>query len=355
MRRKGLVHEALFYAAGLVVYIIVAAACGLTLDEWTDTDTYFAASGLALFVLGLFLARRQGQLQGALADLETEEKINVLFGHAAGLRDDHRYDAGFTAVGDALACLKVVGFTTSETRGHYSSAARAALDQLETAVRERSPFTPEEIARLITATQRITELIERLPPSVRSDVETVKEAADRLLIALRNDPRRTTVALEGAPISIVSFMTALQDHVQAQLDFTRLNDADFRTRARVIRDPVALVGWFSPWYLDGEGNECDHLAEGAVPIPMVRPDGSPIPPPPSHAEDVARISRSMRMGRPGPILIGGYRPFGRDVVVVVDGNHRLRATLANGGPLSVVALILHGPDDPAILSDLAAV
>jgi hypothetical protein len=62
----------------------------------------------------------------------------------------------------------------------------------------------------------------------------------------------------------------------------------------------------------------------------------------------------MSDGRPGPILIGCYQPFGREVVVVVDGNHRLRALLSNGGPLHVVALILHGPDDPTVLSDLGA-
>lgn len=66
------------------------------------SDTYFAASGLALFVLGLFIVRRQSQLQAALADLEVEEKITVLLAHAAALLDDDKSYVGFNVVGDAM-------------------------------------------------------------------------------------------------------------------------------------------------------------------------------------------------------------------------------------------------------------
>lgn len=161
--------------------------------------------------------------------------------------------------------------------------------------------------------------------------------------------------LAGDPISIVGFITVLRDHVRVALNFDRINDADFHARARVIRHPSALHGWFSPWYVDSHGNECAYDEAGATPVPLVAPGGSPIPPPPSHAEAVTNIAASMRRGRPGPILIGAYKPHGRDIVVVIDGNHRLRAVLENGAPLHVVALILHGPDDPAILGDLTAI
>ncbi len=117
----------------------------------------------------------------------------------------------------------------------------------------------------------------------------------------------------------------------------------------MIRDPRALTGWVSPWYLDANGNECAHTDEGARAVEIVRPDGSANPPSTSHAEQVASIADSMKSGTAGPILIGGYRPFGRDVVVVIDGNHRVRAAVQSGHPLHVVALVLHGPDDPAIL------
>jgi len=160
---------------------------------------------------------------------------------------------------------------------------------------------------------------------------------------------------EGDPISIANFLNVLQDHVQVRLDFARLNDADFRVRACVLRDPMALIGWVSPWYVDADGNECDCDDAGAAPIPLVHPDGSPISAPPSRTQKVTSIANSMSMVRPGPLLIGGYKPVGRDLVVVLDGNHRLRGSLANGGSLHVMALILHGPNDPAILADLAAV
>jgi len=157
---------------------------------------------------------------------------------------------------------------------------------------------------------------------------------------------------QHSPLSIADFTNVFQDHVRVLLDFTRLNDDEFLVRAQALSDPMALLGWVSPWYVDENGNECDYGAPEANPIPLLRSDGEPIPAPPSHARRVARIVDSFSMIPPAPILIGAYAPDGRDVVVVIDGNHRLRALLANRGPIHILALILHGPDDPAILRDL---
>lgn len=358
MTRRQILREVVFYSCGIAIYGTISVVCALSIRGWQASDTYFAASGIALFVLGLFLARRQGHLQAALADLETDEKITVLLSHAAALRDDDRFDSGFNAVGDAIACLPVLQFTTAKTRHYYSAAACAAMDELATAVRDRALYTSTETDRLITSTERVIEAIGRLPQSIQRDIDGVRQAAGVLLTVLKGNRQGTTPRLEGAPISVASFKSAIEDHVRVGLDFTRLNDADFCPRARVIREPELLIDWVSPWYYDADGNECDHRAEGATPIPLVTQDGGairPVPAPPSHAQQVAQIAESMRQGRPGPILVGCYRPFGRDVVVVIDGSHRLRAALAIGGPLHVVALILHGPDDPAILSDLDAI
>jgi hypothetical protein len=341
---------------GIIIgsFVIVTGTCVATIHGWTGSDTYSAASGLALFMLGLFIVRRQDKLQSALADLEIEEKITVLLAHAAALLDDDKSYVGFNVVGDAVACMSVLDFATRETRSHYSQAACAALDQLAKAVRDRSPFTPEELDRLVTTTGRIIDLVGRSAPGVQREIDNVKQAAKRLLVDLHREGRGTTSNLAGTPIPIASFTAVLGDHVRVALDFSRLNETDFRARARVINNPSGLVGWVSPWYVDADGDECDYSDEGAMPSPIVDSGGVVLPAPPSHAETIASIARSMSDGRPGPILIGCYQPFGREVVVVVDGNHRLRALLSNGGPLHVVALILHGPDDPTVLSDLGA-
>jgi hypothetical protein len=339
----------------ILLYVVAGIACAVLLHGWRDTDTYFAVSGLALFILGLFIARRQTHLQEGLADLEVEEKITVIDGHAAALTDDDKSYVGFFALGDMLACMKVLALTTGETRSRYAEAACAALDQLGRAVRERSPFTPEELNRLTVKTRRTISAMDQFPASVQSDIKAVRSAANELMAALRTDPRHTTRELAGLPISIASFAAALQAHVRVRLDFSRLNESDFRARMCVINDPRSLVDWVSPWYVDSQGEECDHRDGDAIPTAFVDSNGRAVPAPQSHADKVKSIARSMKTDGSGPIIIGCYHPFGRDVVVVVDGNHRLRAAVMADVPLHVVAFVLYGPNDATILSDLDAV
>jgi len=160
---------------------------------------------------------------------------------------------------------------------------------------------------------------------------------------------------DGEPISITTFVAIVRDYVHVELNFARLNEADFRARIQIIHSASQLSGWISPWYTDAGGRECNQLDSAATALPFVDSDGSPVPAPPSRSEKVKQIAHSMRTGQLAAVLVAAYKPCGRNVVLVIDGNHRMRATLINKGALHLVALILHRPHDPSILSDLKVV
>lgn len=135
------------------------------------------------------------------------------------------------------------------------------------------------------------------------------------------------------------------------LDWERLLESDAVVTAEAVTDEM-LGRLSTPWYVDREaGREVSYRDGTGRPLLM-----SEVPDwldalEPERVEKMERIAASWRAGSP-PWLMLCYAVG--DVLLVLDGNHRLSATVVHGLHLGAMAVVLRGPLDPVFLPDLVA-
>lgn len=356
--------------------VLPAAAGAMDLALWwrgqawslADWASSFGLGAVTTMVVGMLLARRQGAIQEALADLELTEKVGYLAFSVSRLREDCPPERTRRALYDCRAGLSLVPLARRPMQQEYLRTVERVLatvtDTLGTSLRSRSHWTPEEwadLAALVEDLRRTAVSTARRSPVTAGTWSAGLDARTRELL-------RT--ATPAVPFEVFrAHFTEGADLIRTALDWQGLSERVRRDDGSVAVTMVTtdlapyrtepLERYHAPWYRDAARTaEAGFGDLGAVPL--------------RHAElarDVslldggrqARIAElrehyaTQLTGR-RPVLILATYALGADRCLVLDGNHRLAALgrlVAAGCPARLVEFRLTAPLDPALLPDLA--
>lgn len=133
--------------------------------------------------------------------------------------------------------------------------------------------------------------------------------------------------------------------VRVRLDWRALRAADPRVDVDTVASATEVEGWYTTWYVAG-GAEADYRG-GARPLRLGDVVTLRDALDPERRERIAALAAG-----PGVTAVAAYALPGGGRLVL-DGNHRLAATLLHGSPLRAVVATVHGPISARVLPDLA--
>ena len=156
----------------------------------------------------------------------------------------------------------------------------------------------------------------------------------------------------SVPVPFDLFRRLFESQIRVWLDWNRLTHERCEVELAVADKISDVAHLYAPWYLAAGGTEVGFREPGATPIRLVdipsvigRLDarrGAAIQ---QLAGEVARYKRPVQF----PAVVYSV---GKDAGVVVDGNHRIAASLLSRKPFSILAFCIQGPVDAAVLPDL---
>jgi hypothetical protein len=334
--------------------------------SWADWAANFGLGAVTTMVVGMLLARRQGRIQEALADLELTEKVGYLTFSAGRLCEDCPPDRVRRALYDCRAGLALVPLARRSMQGEYLRTVARVLevsaDTLGSSLRSRVQWADADWAELAELVSELRSTAQARTRGRAADLgpwaAAVGAGADKLL--------RT--AADPVPFEVFrAHFTAGPDRIRTELDWRGLADrvrrGDGSVALSVVRTDLAPYGlgplrdYYAPWYADSAGaREARFDAPGAVPLRHadLAADASLL--------DGARRARiaelrahyATQLGGGVTLILATYA-LGGSRRLVLDGNHRLTAIaqlVAAGCPARLVEFRLTAPMDPAILPDL---
>jgi hypothetical protein len=242
--------------------------------------------------------------------------------------EPHLLDKAFNLVGDARAAAFLFAHADHEMQARF-------LDALDRAL-ACAPH-PVTLPRLDQRDQFKTALLE-----LRRNLRDVIPADGLQMRRKRVDARLAILTSTVDADELAQF----RDDIRVQLDWERLVRERWPIRVESL---TKLDGWFTPWYVDSNGQPSGWQATGARPLSIAewRQAGD------DHAEKIEAIRQSHGDGpTPALTVIAWALPDGQRVVL--DGNHRLAASSrddATAGP-AIAAIVVEGPVDEGVLPDL---
>lgn len=140
--------------------------------------------------------------------------------------------------------------------------------------------------------------------------------------------------------------------VRVMLDWDALERLDAPVTVRALTSLEQVEALYTPWYVEAGVGEVSFRDTDARPLRVGEIT--------AHLEDLApeRVAAFDDIAvredfRGGPLVVPCYGLPDGDLLLL-DGNHRMGATARHRLPVRAVAVVVHGPVDPAILPDLAA-
>lgn len=335
--------------------------------SWSDWASSFGLGAVTTMIVGMLLARRQGNIQEALADLELTEKVAYMTFSVSQLREASAPELTYRALYDCRAGLSLVPLARRPMQEEYlrtvSRVLETITDGLGSSLRSHAQWTHGDWSNFATV------------------VGTLRETAmfharrSKIVAAHWADGIDTTtqrlLRIGTAPVPFEVFhahFTEGADRIRTTLDWQALSEMARRDNGTVRLSMIstdlapyglaALEGYHAPWYRDASRSgevEYDHRA--AMPI--------------RHTELVTDLSvlqgdRRSRIGAlrdqyatqldgRGVSLILATYALDPDRSLVLDGNHRLTALaqlVAKGCPARLIEFRLTAPVSSAILPDL---
>lgn len=335
--------------------------------SWSDWASSFGLGAVTTMIVGMLLARRQGNIQEALADLELTEKVAYLTFSLSQLRAAGAPELTYRALYDCRAGLSLVPLARRPMQEEYlrtvSRVLETITDRLSSSLRSRAQWTHDDWSDFasVVGTLRETAVFHaRRSKIVAAHWAGGIDTRTQELLRIGTDP---------VPFDVFrAHFTEGADRIRTTLDWEALSEMarrdDGTVRLSMITTeltpyrPTALEGYHAPWYRDASwSGEVAYDQHDAVPI--------------RHTElvtdfSVLKIDRRLRIGAlrdqyatrlddQGVELILATYALGPDRFLVLDGNHRLTALaqlVAKGCPARLIEFRLTAPVSPAILPDL---
>ncbi|MFG1807599.1 hypothetical protein [Streptomyces sp. NPDC049040] len=354
---------ALPVAAGLLDWALWLDGQAWSLADWASN---FGLGAVTTMVVGMLLARRQGDIQEALADLQLTEKVSILTAAVPLLRVGSLPGPTYRSLHDCRAAMALIPLASEAMQQEYLQTVTKVLATvqrgLESSLQSYARWTPEDWADLADVVDKLRETTER--HARRSDV-----LAEYWSREIEGETRRLRGLSSGdVPFELFrKHFTSGPDRIRTMVSWDALADlaarVDSPVRVHKVSTHVApyetgtLENYYSPWYRNGHGAAA-YDSHDAVPLRHadVATDPSGLSP-----ETQARISTVREQyarradGSDISLLLATYS-LGSDRYLVLDGNHRLSALtqlIAQGCPATLTEFRLTAPLDPSLLPDLA--
>ncbi|WP_225848690.1 hypothetical protein [Streptomyces sp. HPF1205] len=349
-------------AAGLLDLLLWVAGEAWS---WSDWASSFGLGAVATMVVGMLLARRQGHIQEAMADLELTEKVAILTAAVPLLRAGSLPSRTHRTLYDCRAGLALLPLAREAMQEEYLRtvvrAVAAVRASLTSSLRAHTQWTDEDWADLVTVVRKLRE-------TAVFNARRSPTMAEFWARELDGETARLGALTGGVTFDLFrTHFTQSTDRIRTALDWDALAGLAAREDGSVRLDklsvPVApydlaaLDGYYAPWYHDG-AREIGYDHERAQPLRHrdLAGDGSVL-----HPERQARVQHlyaryeARHDGEEIGLLLATYALDG-DRRLVLDGNHRLSAVarlVAEGCPALLTEIRLTAPVDPALLPDLA--
>ncbi|NUS11264.1 MAG: hypothetical protein HOY69_07625 [Streptomyces sp.] len=337
--------------------------------SWSDWASSFGLGAVTTMVVGMLLARRQGNIQEALADLELTEKVAYLTFSLGRLRETCAPERTCRALYDCRAGLPLVPLARGPMQQEYLGVVTRVLetigDTLGSSLRSHALWTGADWAQLRAVAEGLRETsaaaLRRSPSAAARWGGGIDAGA------------RTLLGIAGGAVSFEVFrahFTGGADRIRTALDWealarlARRDSGSVRLSMAATDVPpyrvAALEGYVAPWYRDGSGTrpgEVGYDHPDAVPIRHTELAAGTDVLDEDRRERIRKLRDhyATRLDGEGVSLILATYALGPDRRLVLDGNHRLAAIaglVAEGCPATLVEFRLTGPLDPALLPDL---
>ncbi|MGW1587939.1 hypothetical protein [Streptomyces sp. NPDC002386] len=335
--------------------------------SWSDWASSFGLGAVTTMVVGMLLARRQGNIQEALADLELTEKVAYLTFSVSQLREGSAPELTRRALYDCRAGLSLVPLARRPMQEEYlrtvSRVLETITDRLGSSLRSHAQWTRDDWSDF---TSVVGTLRETAAFHARRSRIVAAHWADGI-----DTTTRELLRIGTAPVPFEVFkahFTEGADRIRTSLDWTALSEMvrrdDGTVRLSMISTELTpyrlsdLGGYHAPWYRDASGSgevEYDHA--DAVPIRHAElvTDLSVLRGERRSRIEALRDQYATRLDGPGVSLTLATYALGPGRSLVLDGNHRLTALaqlVAKGCPVRLIEFRLTAPVSSAILPDL---
>lgn len=334
--------------------------------SWSDWASSFGLGAVTTMVVGMLLARRQGNIQEALADLELTEKVAYLTFSVSALRQASHPERTSRALYDCRAGLSLVPLARRPMQEEYLRTVARVLetivDTLGSSLHSHARWTNNDWSSLGTVVQGLRETAVfnmRRSPIMAAHWSNAIDTRTRELLR---------IATAAVPFDVFRVhFTEGPDRIRAALDWERLSEMaeqDNAVRLSVVSTDVppyalaTLDGYYAPWYRDGSASdEVGYADRDAVPIrhTELATDLSMLQDDRQTRIGMLRDRYSAQLDGSGLSLIVATYVLGPDRCLVLDGNHRLTALaqlVAQGCPARLIEYRLTAPVNSAILPDL---
>lgn len=335
--------------------------------SWSDWASSFGLGAVTTMVVGMLLARRQGNIQEALADLELTEKVAYLTFSVSRLREGSAPELTRRALYDCRAGLSLVPLARRPMQEEYlrtvSRVLETITDRLGSSLRSHAQWTRDDWSEFASV---VGTLRETAAFHARRSRIVAAHWADGI-----DTTTRELVRIGTAPVTFEVFkahFTEGADRIRTSLDWTALSERarrdDGTVRLSMISTELTpyrlsdLEGYHAPWYRDASGSgEVAYDHEDAVPIRHTElvTDLSVLRGERRSRIEALRDQYATRLDGPGVSLTLATYALGPDRSLVLDGNHRLTALaqlVAKGCPVRLIEFRLTAPVSSAILPDL---
>ncbi|MGW2823644.1 hypothetical protein ACWC24_22015 [Streptomyces sp. NPDC001443] len=335
--------------------------------SWSDWASSFGLGAVTTMVVGMLLARRQGNIQEALADLELTEKIAYLTYSAPELREASTPGRTYRALYDCRAGLSLVPLARPAMQEEYlrtvSRVLSTVTDTLGSSLHSHAHWTPDDWRKLLS-------VIEGLRGTAEFHARRSRIMADHWSGEFGSRTGQLArMAVQPVPFEVFrAHFTQGAHRIRASLDWEALSrmarQGDPPVGLAMVSttlapyDLAALAGYHAPWYREASGTgEVRYDQRDAVPLrhAELATDLSSL-----RQERRSRIGElrdhyATRLDAQGISLMLATYALGPDGYLVLDGNHRLTALaqlVAKGCPATLIEFRLTAPLDPALLPDL---
>ncbi|WP_282203217.1 ParB N-terminal domain-containing protein [Kitasatospora fiedleri] len=350
-------------AAGLLDGALWWEGQAWSLSDWAAN---FGLGAVTTMVVGMLLARRQGEIQEALADLQLTEKVAILTASVPMLRAGSLPGPTYRSLYDCRAAMALLPLASPAMQEEYLETVLVVLRTVragwESSLRSYAAWTDQDWADL-------ADVVRRLRETTAHNARRSPVLAAHWSSAI--DPE--TRELHGFTSGHVPFdlfrkhFTAGPDRIRTWLRWEALaelaarGDGSVRVRKAVTHVPPygtdALDRFYAPWYRDSHGPAA-YDSRDAVPVRLTEAaaDSSAVPPETWKRILVLRDQYARSANGPGISLVFASYSLGDGSYLVLDGNHRLSALVqlvAQGCPVTLTEFQLTAPLDPALLPDLA--
>jgi hypothetical protein len=151
------------------VWLGIAATLAGNFD-WGPSSWFSAVSGLLVFLVALWLNRKQTLLQTALANLELREKIGVINGQAEEVADSRLHNRAYYFFGDVMASVALFDKADKQAQEKYVTAVDATLAQVKKHIFEGRHPADDKLYKLA---QELYEML--VPQRIRGEIEACKD------------------------------------------------------------------------------------------------------------------------------------------------------------------------------------